>query len=187
MIRFEKGLGDHYRMALERVTSGTGAVTQAQQDALVEGDWVNIVIDAAGALKYTLMTQPTAGATGVCSNKPVPCISNPVQPDHTGPFVPMGFAMGQSDLVYTDRYDTTTAGKALYSVGAEVVAKAFCEGGDPTNPVINGVVPRGYKNTGSIADPAIDGTVSTADAPYVIGIVVGFNADDELVFLWKGF
>ena len=98
MIRFEKGLGDHYRMAVPRI----GTMTQAVQDSLSEGSWVQLTLDTVtGEIAFDLLPAAKADA-GDASLAPgvsaVPLISNPATPEHSGPFVPMGVAIGEADM-----------------------------------------------------------------------------------------
>ena len=189
MIRFEKGLGDHYRMAVPR----KAAMTQAAQDALVEGDWVVLIADTAGTLAFGALPTATQGGGISAAVGAAPLVSNPATPDHAGPYVPLAVGVGKADVIYTDRYDTSALAATSDVAGKPIVARSLTVGG----VVVNGVdiyrsapddIPaRAVTATTSEAGETI--TVNTPqafDPSKVIGTGLGINTDGELFFLWNG-
>ena len=171
MLRFEKGLGDHYRMAVPR----TGSMTQAVQDTLSEGSWVQLTLDATTLeLAFDLLPAAKADAgdaslaPGVA---PAPLISNPATPEHSGPFVPLGVALGQADIIYTDQFDPGSAPAA----GDRLCASRL---------TVGGVTVHGLRTFDPTANSVGDAEAKALKC--VIGTCLGVNLAGELVVLWNG-
>lgn len=171
MIRFEKGLGDHYRMAVPRV----GTMTQTVQDTLSEGSWVQLTLDSVtGKLAFDLLPSAKADAgdadlaPGIAA---APLISNPATPEHSGPFVPMGVAVGEADVIYTDQFNAGSAPAA----GARLCASRL---------TVSGVTVHGLRAFDPTANSVGDAEAKAAKC--VVGTCLGVNLDNELVVFWNG-